>query len=296
MVDNSGADMAPSTATRRGSGPGEVWWTSPEPVDGPFNYFDPNRPSLYRDATPRLPATYTREAFEALPEFLRKSLNGEKSGQWPANPEKKFLDDVRICYHLVSGVDVAVGQVMETLRRLKRDQNTVVIFTSDNGSMRGAHGLWGKWIPYEESIRVPLIIRDPRAANSSRGSVRDQMTLNIDMVPTILGLAGLAPAAGMQGRDLAPVLRNAKATGRDEWFYEHTYPAGPNQLPIAPSEAVRTSRWKYVRYIGESPVFEQLFDLKTDPMELHNLVGVKAHQKTLVGLRARHAVLKAQAA
>lgn len=262
---------------------------------GPFNYFDPDHPNDYTTATPAPPVTYTKAAFEALPEFLRKSLNGTASGAWPENPQERFLNDVRICYRLVSGVDAAVGKVMDTLRRLQRDANTVVIFTSDNGSMRGAHGLWGKWIPYEESIRVPLIIRDPRMPAASRGTTRDQMTLNIDIAPTILGLAGLAPTARMQGRGLAPILKNAKATGRDEWYYEHTYEARPPQLPIAPSEAIRTRDWKYARFTKETPVFEQLFDLRKDPGELNNLVASAAHQSVLAKLRNRCAALRASA-
>jgi arylsulfatase A-like enzyme len=262
---------------------------------GPWNYFDPDRPDRYKDASVKPPATYTREAFEALPEFLRKSLNGNESGKWPADPEQKFLEDVRTCYHLVTGVDTAVGQVMATLKELHRDQDTVVIFTSDNGSMRGAHGLWGKWIPYEESIRVPLIIRDPRLPAGQRGGTRDQMTLNIDMAPTMLTLAGLAPAAGMQGRDLGPIVRNQKPAWRSEWFYEHTYRTPPARLPIAMSEAVRTARWKYARYTSEKPVFEQLFDLQADPQERRNLAGVEAHQAMLAKMRGRCDALRSEA-
>jgi len=261
---------------------------------GPFNYFDPDRPRRYDEARPKAPATYTKEAFEALPEFLRKSLNGTEDGRWPADPEKKFLDDVRTCYHLVSGVDAAVGQVMAALRRLGRDGNTVVIFTSDNGSMRGAHGLWGKWIPYEESIRVPMIVRDPRMAGL-RGGTREEMTLSIDVAPTILGLAGLEAAGRMQGRDLGPVVRNEKPKWRQEWFYEHTYQTPPPRLPIAQSEAVRTRDWKYVRYTSETPVYEQLFDLKRDAAERRNLAGEAAHKQTLAKLRRRCDALRAEA-
>ncbi len=182
---------------------------------------------------------------------------------------------------------------MAALRRLNLDGNTVVIFTSDNGSLRGAHGLWGKWIPYEESIRVPPIVRDPRAPVASRGGTRDQMTLNTDIAPTILGLAGLPPAEAMQGRGLGPILQDGKIAGRDDWYYEHTYNPNPPRLPIAPSEAVRTRQWKYARYTKETPAFEQLFDLEKDPGERHNLAGHSAHQLTLAKLRTRCAALRA---
>lgn len=262
---------------------------------GPWNYFDPDRPDRYKTSAIRPPSTYTREAFEALPEFLRKSLNGNKEGQWPADAPQKFLDDARTNYHLVSGVDEAVGRVMDALRRIGHDQNTVVIFTSDNGSMRGAHGLSGKWIPYEESIRVPMIVRDPRLSANLRGGTRDEMTLSIDVAPTILSLAGLAPSPRMQGRDLIPLVRNQKPAWREDWFYEHTYNTPPARLPIPASEAVRTTRWKYVRYTSEKPAYEQLFDLQADPIERHNLAALPAHKATLAKLRARCDALKAEA-
>ncbi len=262
---------------------------------GPWNYMDPDRPNRYEDAAVKPPNTYTRQAFEELPAFLRKSLNGTENGQWPGNPEKKFLDDVRTCYHLVTGVDAAVGRIMEALRQSGRDQNTVVIFTSDNGSLRGAHGLWGKWIPYEESIRVPLIIRDPRLPTSQRGSSREQITLNIDIAPTLLQIAGLPPTARMQGRNLAPIIANPKVAWRGEFFYEHSYTPDPPRLPIPPSEAVRTSQWKYIRYTTQKPVYEQLFDLKADPEERQNLVANPGHKKTLDRFRTRWAALRAAA-
>ena len=80
---------------------------------------------------------------------------------------------------------------MAALAELGLDQNTVVIFTSDHGALRGAHGLTGKWIMYEESIRIPLIVHDPRLPQSLRGTRREQMVLNIDMAPTLLEMAGL---------------------------------------------------------------------------------------------------------
>ena len=154
--------------------------------------------------------------------------------------------------------------------------------------------MWGKWIPYEESIRVPMIVRDPRMAGL-RGGTREEMTLSIDVAPTILGLAGLEAAGRMQGRDLGPVVRNEKPKWRQEWFYEHTYQTPPPRLPIAQSEAVRTRDWKYVRYTSETPVYEQLFDLKRDAAERRNLAGEAAHKQTLAKLRRRCDALRAEA-
>jgi arylsulfatase A-like enzyme len=263
---------------------------------GPFNFFDPDRPNIYKDTAIPAPATHTQADFEAQPEFLRRSLNGNESGRWPADAEAKRLDDTRTCYHLVTGVDVAVGQIMALLRELNRDSNTVVIFTSDNGSFRGAHGFLGKWIMYEESIRVPFIIRDPRLSARLRGVRRKEMTLNIDVAPTILSLAGVPVPSAMQGRDLTPLLTQPARNWRQDWYYEHTYKTPPPRLPIAVSEGVRTTRWKYIRYPEVSPVFEQLFDLAADPLERDNLAGQPRHAKTLAGLRERCTQLSREAA
>lgn len=259
---------------------------------GPFNYFDPDRPSQYKDVPIPAPATHTRADFEAEPEFLRRSLNGNKDGQWPADAEEKRLEETRISYHLVAGIDEAVGKVMATLRELNRDGETIVIFTSDNGSFRGAHGFTGKWIMYEESIRVPLIIRDPRMPAKLRGTLCKEMALNIDMAPTMLAMAGVTADPGMQGLDLTPIVAGRKMSTRQEWFYEHTYNTDAPRLPIARSEGVRGTRWKYIRYPETKPVFEQLFDLAADPVERHNLAGKAEHRSMLARMRRRCDELK----
>jgi arylsulfatase A-like enzyme len=96
------------------------------------------------------------------------------------------------------------------------------------------------------------------------------MVLNIDWAPTMLALAGCSMPDGMQGKDLTPLLRGEHPAWRSDWFYEHTWTA---EGRIAPSEAVRSTEWKYVRYIGETPVVEQMFNLRTDPNEMTNRIG-----------------------
>ena len=196
---------------------------------GPWNYFDPDVPDVYADATIPPPATFTQEAFDALPEFIQNSLNGGTGRRWLQNPEL-YQKWIRTDYRLITRADIAVGKIMDALRQSGLDQNTVVIFTSDNGEFQGAHGLTGKWLMYEESIRVPLIIRDPRLPQSLRGRRCEAMALSIDLAPTMLGLAGVSIPAAMQGRDLGPLLRGEPVAWREDWYYEHTY-ANP---PVAP--------------------------------------------------------------
>ncbi|MHC4517019.1 MAG: sulfatase family protein [Planctomycetota bacterium] len=252
---------------------------------GPFSFFDPCTADPYENTEIPPCATCTREDYEAQPEFLRKSLNG--TGAWPEAPLERFAGSARTCYRLITGMDAAVGRIMATLEELGLDEDTVVIFTSDHGALRGAHGLSGKWTMYEESIRVPLIVRDPRLPTVMRGTRRNQMVLNIDLAPTMLALGGVPVPPRMQGDDIGPLLRDASIGWRSEWFYEHTYNTKPPRRPIAKSEGVRTQRWKYIRYIEQDPPYEQLFDLKNDPGEKQNLVALADHGDVLAQMRAR---------
>jgi arylsulfatase A-like enzyme len=113
------------------------------------------------------------------------------------------------------------------------------------------------------------------------------MVLNIDVAPTILSMAGLAVPGTMQGADLQPLLRNPRAPGRQDWYYEHVYHTPPSRAPIPKVEGVRTERWKYTRYPDTTPLLEQLFDLAADPSEETDLARVPAHAPMLTRLRAR---------
>ena len=252
---------------------------------GPWNFFDPHAPNPYEKTEIPSPATYTRKDYQDQPRFLRESLNG--SGEWPKDSRNRFIDNARTCYRLITGMDSAVGRIMATLEELGLNGNTIVIFTSDNGSLRGSHGLSGKWIMYEESIRVPLIVRDPRLPTELRGTRRDEMVLNIDLAPSMLAMGGVTIPSRMQGCDFGPLLRGESVEWRSEWFYEHTYNTEPPRQPIAKSEGVRNERWKYIRYIERDPPYEQLFDLGSDPGEKRNLADLEEYAQVLADMRAR---------
>jgi len=253
---------------------------------GPWNYFDPDVSDSYESARIPPPPSFTREDYQAQPEFLRSSLNGETSERW-FNDADTYQEHVRSFYRLVTRADLAVGRLMDALKARGLDQNTIVIYSSDHGSMLGAHGLSGKWLMYEESIRTPLIIRDPRLPAAQRGRRRDEMVLGIDLAPTMLALAGVNMPDCMQGCDLTPLLRNEPIEWRTDWYYEHTYNTNPPRRPIVKVEGVRTERWKYTRYPELEPAAEQLFDLEKDPLERENLAGDTAYQPTLIQLRNR---------
>jgi len=234
--------------------------------------------NLYKDITIPTPETVDPRYFQALPEFLQTS---EARRRWEIrfpNPQK-FQESVKGYYRLITGVDVVIGKIRDELRRLNLDDNTVIMLTGDNGFYLGEYGLAGKWFPHELSIRVPLLVFDPRADRRRRGVTLDQMALNVDIAPTILELAGLNVPQQMQGRSLVPLLRGRKPKWRTDFFYEHLF----EHKTIAKSEALRTQRWKYARYVDFD--YEELYDLDNDPAETINLAKDDRYQGILKSLR-----------
>lgn len=237
---------------------------------------------LYADVEIPLPPTATEQHFRALPGFLQES---EARNRWRVRfaDAEMYQKTVKDYYRLITGVDDLVGRVVAQLRERGFDENTVVIFTSDNGFYLGEHGLAGKWFMHEESIRLPLVIYDPRAAGPRRGQRLEDMALTIDLAPTICELAGVDVPSVMQGRSLRPLLNGQPVTWRKDFLYEHRFA----HARIPQTEGVRTERWKYVRYTSVTPVYEELFDLAADPHEERNLAGDAQHQEQLAALRER---------
>ena len=236
----------------------------------------------YEGADMPLAETVTAEAASAMPEFLLRS----RITTLGEHPDRLEIS-VRDYYRLITGVDAAVGRIRQALAARRLEHNTVILFTSDNGFLLGEHGLFGKSLMYEESIRVPMILYDPRLAAGRRGGTRDQMALNIDVAPTLLELAGLSVPEGMQGRSLVPLFTSPGLELRDSCFFEHHFKP-PGRRHIEPSEGVRTRRLKYIRYFEQEPPYEQLYDLLVDPGETRNLVRHPNYQVALAELRERH--------
>jgi arylsulfatase A-like enzyme len=168
-------------------------------------------------------------------------------------------------FRMISEIDHEIGLIREELKKQGKDKNTVIIFMSDNGYFLGERQLAGKWLMYDNSLRVPMIIYDPRSVQSRK--VKD-MVLNIDIAPTIFDLAGLDIPKSWQGLSLAGFLgKNSPDFKRDDFICEHLWQVDI----IAPSEGLRTKDWKYFRYIND-PQHEELYDLKSDPLlEKNNL-------------------------
>lgn len=241
----------------------------------------PDLEGLYADAAVA-PPPLADEGFEALPGFLKESM-GRKRWHWRFDTREKQIERTRDYWRLVSGVDRALGRVLAAVEAAGEADDTVVVLIGDNGYFLGERGLAGKWFIYEESIRVPLIVMDPRAPKARRGVTEDAMVLNTDVAPTLLSLAGLPVPAGHDGRDLGPLLRGEEPAWRSDFLYEHLL----DNEQIPKSVGVRGERYVYARYFEEEPVFEQLFDLELDPDQLRDLARDPEHVGTLERMRAR---------
>jgi len=269
-----------------------VSFKAPHCQDGDARQFiyDPRYSELYDDMVIPPPETADSRYYEQFPEFFRNNNEARKRWEIRFSEPELYQQMTRAYYRLITGVDRVVGALCKELDALGLAENTIILFTSDNGFFLGEHGLAGKWYAYEPSIRVPLLVYDPRLPEALRGSRRAEMTINADIAPTLLSVAGLTPPNTMQGRDLTPLIQNLETPWREDFYYEHTF----NHPGIPKSEGVIGQRYKYIRYYESSPLYEELFDRREDPNEKQNLAACPEHAGSLRRMRERCEELKAQ--
>ena len=160
---------------------------------------------------------------------------------------------------------------------------------ADNGYYMGNRGFAGKWSHFEESLRIPLIITDPRVVEKNKGIVDKSMALNVDIAPTLIDFAGVNVPTAYQGKSLVSLLHgNKPQEWRKDFFCEHLM----NHAGIPKWEGVRGERFVYAKYFEQKPVFEFLHDLDTDPNELVNYSGEKKYHEILERMRSRCDELK----
>ena len=233
---------------------------------------------LFQDMTMPAPALGGDEYFERLPEAVREGFNRER-WYWRYDTPEKYQRSVKGYFRMLAGIDLEIAKIREKLAETGQADNTVIIFMGDNGYFLGERQLAGKWLMYDRSIRVPLIIYDPRV-----GEHRDidDMALNIDVTATIVDLAGIEVPAGYHGKSLVPIVNGDTDTlARDAVLIEHLW----DFENIPPSEGVRTDEWKYLRYVND-PSIEEIYNLRDDPEEMNNLASDPDYLDTLVKLRA----------
>jgi N-acetylglucosamine-6-sulfatase len=240
-------------------------------------------------AIPRRPS-YGR-APEGKPALQRRIGNLSPLGATTATRDEAILGRQRT----LAAIEDGVGEILKALAETGQLDNTVIVFTSDNGYFYGEHGLSvERRLAYEESIRMPLLVRYPKAINA--GTLRDEFALNIDLAPMLLELAGVTAPNTMQGHSLVPLLEGKRPAWRKSFLIEYySDQVFPRILQMG-YKAVRNGRWKYIHYL-ELDGMDELYDLKTDPSELKNLIHQSGAAKTLAVMkREMERLLKATGA
>lgn len=249
----------------------------------------PEYKSYYANTTIPVPETADPQYWNQFPDFFRTDENIARV-RWKMRfaTDEMYQESVKNYYRLLTHVDDVVGDLVKNLEAKGLADNTIIIFTGDNGMYLGEHGLAGKWYGHEESIRVPLIIYDPREENKVKGKSSDKIALNIDIAPTILKMAGVPVPMGMQGIDLMKLAEGSDPSlDRKDFFYEHTFMGSPG---IPQVEGVVSRDIKYMKFIEHE--YEELYDLDADRFEKKNLAGDAAYRDELQTLRSRYIELK----
>ena len=252
------------------------------------------------DAERFIPATRHENAFmgEAIPRRPNYGLAPadkpalrRQIGSLPALGPATVTSDRAILerQRTILAIEDGVGEILKALQQMGQLENTILVFTSDNGYFYGEHGLSvERRLAYEESIRLPLLVRYPKIVKP--GTVRDEFALNIDLAPTLLSLAGVAVPQDMQGRSLVPLLkglkglRGARPAWRKSFLIEYYSDKVFPRIVQMGYKAVRNQRWKYIHYL-ELDGMDELYDLKADPFELKNLAGEPGAQARLAGMK-----------
>jgi arylsulfatase A-like enzyme len=201
--------------------------------------------------------------------FARERPTGKDLVEWKY---QRYMKDYLRC---IASVDENVGRVLDYLDQSGLADETLVIYTSDQGFYLGEHGWYDKRFMYEESLSTPLLVRYP--AGVPAGRVSDSLALNLDFAPTLLDYAGVEIPAEMQGRSLRAVLDGPPPADWRKALYYHYYEFPHGWHNVRAHYGVRTDRHKLIHFYGDMDVWE-LYDLATDPHELHNMYGRPGHE------------------
>lgn len=213
-------------------------------------------------------------------EFISKNLKGDDLLKWKY---QRYIKDYVRC---IKSVDDQVGRLLDYLEKNNLMDNTMIVYTSDQGFYMGEHGWFDKRFMYEESFRTPLIVYCPN--KTKPGSVCNELVQNIDFAPTYLDMAGIEKPDYMEGRSLSPVLEGKVPADWRKYLYYHYYDGGHG---VSRQDGVRDSRYKLIHFYGKvggkDTRGEEFYDLEKDPNELNNLYGKEEYQKEIDRLQKR---------
>lgn len=238
----------------------------------------------YKDVELEYPESmaYTKENYEGKPDWVKEQRNSWHGVDYMYHGQMDFDTFYRRYCETLLSVDESIGRVIKYLEDNGLAEDTLVMYMGDNGFVFGEHGLIDKRHMYEESMRVPFLAWCPGTIKG--GSVIEELVQNIDVGPTIMDLAGLEVPERMDGQSFLPLLQGKKTAWRDAAFYEYYW---ERNFPHTPTtHGVRTDRYKYIHYHGIWDT-DELYDLREDPTEMHNLIESKEHQALIKKLNSR---------
>ena len=243
-----------------------------------------------------LPPNFGDEYYAKLPAPFHgeESIFGRHNSLEKLNNYENLQDFLRIRMNKIYGLDLVVGKIILELQSLGIADNTIIVFSSDHGYYTGEHGLNGKWWMHEESVRVPMIIYDPRLPKGVAHKTMDEKVLNIDIAATLMDYAGVQPHESVQGRSMKPLVDGENINNwRDEFYFEQHFDLTSTKSPhrIPPVEGVVEERYKYMNYFKHGGA-EELYDYLEDPFEKHNLVDDPAYTMALNRMREKYKQMK----
>ncbi|MDP4845813.1 MAG: sulfatase-like hydrolase/transferase [Akkermansiaceae bacterium] len=270
---------------------------------------------LFKDKKMWVPENYVEGKNEALPKVLDYWRGTGLHQALSSTPELQQNVTRRFAVQGYT-VDQQVGRLMAKLEEMGVLENTIVIYTSDNGRFQGSHGLFGKSILYEEAIKAPFIVFDGRVPQEQRGRRENTLVSSVDFAPTMLSMAGLEVPESMRGKNLKGVLNGTE--DKSQWrsavlieslFLQEIHTATEKEHPDIPglnekiiagnrsyrSRGVTTDRYKYFKYFEHDPAIEELYDLENDPHEMNNLISNPEYAEVLSKLRKQTEELHAEA-
>lgn len=231
---------------------------------------------MYSRLNPEQKAVINAYYDPIIEKFKADKLTGKELALWKY---QRYMQDYLRC---VRSVDNNVGRVLDYLDKNGLAENTLVVYTSDQGFYMGEHGWFDKRFMYEPSLRTPLAMRFPKGMNAQKNV--EELVQNIDYAPTFMDLAGLAVPDEMQGKSLVPLVKAAKTDWRDAIYYQYYEYPGPHD--VKRHYGIRTDRYKLIHFYNDIDTWE-LFDLETDPEEMNNLYGQPAYAEMITEMKGR---------
>ena len=238
--------------------------------------------NMYNALNPEQKAAWDKHYDPIIAKFKKDKLTGKALAEW------KYQQYMHDYMRVIHSVDRNVGRVLKYLEENGLMDNTMIVYTSDQGFYMGEHGWFDKRFMYEESFRTPLLVRLP---GGKKGDI-DEMVQNIDYGPTILDLAGVEVPSDMHGVSFLPLLKGEEVPGWRKSLYYHFYEY-PAEHAVRRHYGVRTNRYKLIHFYNDIDCWE-LYDLQEDPMEMHNIYGQPGTEELTKELKAELLRLQVQ--